>query len=282
MKKLNVMIILVCGLMLGGCGQKTEKVEGNLLEQILAKGKMTMATSPDYAPYEFIDATKTGADKYVGADIELAKYIANELGVELEIKAMDFSAVLVAISEGKVDMAISGIGYKPERADAMEFSKAYNTGEGESSSNLCSGDGLLVLKGNEKDYAQLSDFATKTIAAQSASLQEGLVQTQIPDATIQTIASLSDGVLRVQSQKVDALAISCSTGTQYVNANDNLAMLSFGFEANASDGTMVGIPKGEVELVEAINQIIDDVLAQGLYASWEETYTEYVDQLGIN
>lgn len=234
-----------------------------------------MATSPDYAPYEFIDPTKSGSEQYVGADIELGKYIAQKLGVELELKIMDFSAVLAAISEGKADMAISGLGYKPERAEAMEFSEAYNTSEDGD------GDGFLIRAEDVEKYKTLEDFNGVSIAAQSASLQEGYVKDQLPNAQINTIASLSDGVLRVQSGKSDALAISYSTGEQYVNANKDLVMSSVLFEGNDSEGTMIGIVKGETELVEAINEIIQEVKEQGLYQQWEEAYIAYAKSLGI-
>lgn len=68
-----------------------------------------LVISPDYAPYEFIDLEKMGQgdEQYVGSDIELAKYIADSLGVELVIQPMDFDSVLAAVSEGKCDIAIS-------------------------------------------------------------------------------------------------------------------------------------------------------------------------------
>ena len=65
-------------------------------------GKIVVCTSPDYAPYEFEDPTKEGQDKYVGADMELARYIADKLGVELEITAMDFDACIAADQAAKL------------------------------------------------------------------------------------------------------------------------------------------------------------------------------------
>ncbi|MGL4336242.1 MAG: transporter substrate-binding domain-containing protein [Turicibacter sp.] len=272
-------IITMCSLLLlmVGCSNDIDS-ELNTLEQIKEKGKIVMATSPDYAPYEFIDPTKSGSDKYVGADIELGTYIANQLGVELELRIMDFSAVLSAISEGKVDIAISGLGYKPERAEAMEFSKTYNMSEdGQTSCH-----GLLVRKSDVENYKTLSDFFGKNIAAQSASLQESYSENQITDATINTIASLGDGVLRVQNKKSDALATSCTTGEQYAKANEDLVMSTVTFDVLESDGTMVGIPKGEVELLEVINNIIEEVVKEGLYIKWETEYTDYAQSLGLN
>ena len=275
MKKMikGLVFIGICLSVLGGCAQSSN--ETSRFDKIKETKKITMATSPDYAPYEFIDPTKSGSEQYVGADIELGKYIAQKLGVELELKIMDFSAVLAAISEGNADMAISGLGYKPERAEAMEFSEAYNTSEDGD------GDGFLIRAEDVEKYKTLEDFNGVSIAAQSASLQEGYVKDQLPNAQINTIASLSDGVLRVQSGKSDALAISYSTGEQYVNASKDLVMSSVLFEGNDSEGTMIGIVKGETELVEAINEIIQEVKEQGLYQQWEEAYIAYAKSLGI-
>ena len=84
-----------------------------------------MGTSPDFAPWEFKDVS-SGTTEYVGADVELAKYIAEKLGVELEIKPMEFSAIQQAVTSGNIDMGISGFAYTDERAEAMGLSERYN------------------------------------------------------------------------------------------------------------------------------------------------------------
>ena len=80
------------------------------------KPVLKVAMSPDFAPMEFVDPTKTGQDKFVGFDISLAKYIANELGMTLEIMPMDFDACQAAVATGKVDMSISGYSWSEKRA----------------------------------------------------------------------------------------------------------------------------------------------------------------------
>lgn len=271
-KLLTIACTCLLSLTLGACSSKSEAT--NLLEKVKENGKIVMAVSPDFAPYEFIDPTKTGNDQYVGADIELGKYIAEKMGLELELKVMDFQTVLTAVTQAKVDMAISGLGYKPDRAEAMEFSHPYNTSE-----ENCHG--LLVKKSDEDKFETLADFTGLRIAAQSASLQEGYTKEQIKDAQLDIIASLGDGILRLQNGKSDALATACTTGEQYAKANPDLAMSGVVFELEVSDGTMVGIPKGETEFVAAVNEIIDEVVEKGLYKQWETEYTEYADSLGI-
>lgn len=272
--------------MMVGCSQKVEDNKSRL-DKILESGKITMATSPDYPPMEFVDTTKTGDEQYIGSDIELGKYIAEKLGVKFELKIMDFSAVLAAVGEGKVDMAISGMGYKPDRAEAMEFSISYNqSSDDETDGNaVCTGHGLLVLKENVDQYQSLADFNGKKIAAQSGSLQEGYVNEQIEDADVHIIGGLGDGVLRVQSGKSDALAIPCSTGEQYANANADLAMTTVTFDVDKNDeydGNLIGVPKGETELIEAINEIVKEVNDKGLYKEWEQYYKEYAKTLGLD
>ena len=61
------------------------------------KTTLTVAMSPDFAPMEFVDTSKTGQDQFVGFDITLANYIAQELGLTLEIKPMSFDACQTAV-----------------------------------------------------------------------------------------------------------------------------------------------------------------------------------------
>lgn len=76
---------------------------------------------------EFIDPTKEGDEKYVGADIELAHHIADELGVECHIIPLDFTSVLSGVITGKYDMAISALAYTPERRRPWSFRTAITT-----------------------------------------------------------------------------------------------------------------------------------------------------------
>ena len=86
----------------------------NALEKIKADGVLTVALSPDFSPMEFVDSSKTGQEQYVGFDITLAKYIAENLGVELVIEPMGFDASQTAVYTGSVPMSISGYSWTEE------------------------------------------------------------------------------------------------------------------------------------------------------------------------
>ena len=104
------------------------------LDDIKAAGKLTVATSPDWPPYEYIDDD----GNIVGTDILMCQWMAEQLGVELEVQPMAFDACLAAVGQGDVDMMVAGLTYDEARLNRMELTGIYwNEGD----------QGLLVKKG---------------------------------------------------------------------------------------------------------------------------------------
>lgn len=270
MKKLFCAALAAAMLMatMSGCGSSQ-----NRLEKILESGKLVLATSPDFAPLEFEDLS-SGEAQYVGSDIELAKYIAEKLGVELEISAMDFSAVQAAIPSGQADIAISGFARTEERAQNMELSTPFNITED-------GGQTVLVAKGQGANYTAAEDFSGLQIGAQNGSLQYNLVSSQLPeDVEIVPVGSLNDGVLMLETGKIDALASDLSNAELLLESHDGIETTDFMFEYS-SEGNVAAVKKGETELIEAVNEIIDEVNELGLYEQWKEEATELAKSLGI-
>ena len=253
---------------MSGCGSSQ-----NRLEKILESGKLVLATSPDFAPLEFEDLS-SGEAQYVGSDIELAKYIAEKLGVELEISAMDFSAVQAAIPSGQADIAISGFARTEERAQNMELSTPFNITED-------GGQTVLVAKGQGANYTAAEDFSGLQIGAQNGSLQYNLVSEQLPDdVEIVPVGSLNDGVLMLETGKIDALASDLSNAELLLESHDGIETTDFMFEYS-SEGNVAAVKKGETELIEAVNEIIEEVNELGLYEQWKDEATELAKSLGL-
>lgn len=270
MKKLFCAALAAAMLMatMSGCGSSQ-----NRLEKILESGKLVLATSPDFAPLEFEDLS-SGEAQYVGSDIELAKYIAEKLGVELEISAMDFSAVQAAIPSGQADIAISGFARTEERAQNLELSTPFNITED-------GGQTVLVAKGQGANYTAAEDFSGLQIGAQNGSLQYNLVSEQLPDdVEIVPVGSLNDGVLMLETGKIDALASDLSNAELLLESHDGIETTDFMFEYS-SEGNVAAVKKGETELIEAVNEIIEEVNELGLYEQWKEEATELAKSLGI-
>lgn len=270
MKKLFCAALAAAMLMatMSGCGSSQ-----NRLEKILESGKLVLATSPDFAPLEFEDLS-SGEAQYVGSDIELAKYIAEKLGVELEISAMDFSAVQAAIPSGQADIAISGFARTEERAQNMELSTPFNITED-------GGQTVLVAKGQGANYTAAEDFSGLQIGAQNGSLQYNLVSSQLPeDVEIVPVGSLNDGVLMLETGKIDALASDLSNAELLLESHDGIETTDFMFEYD-SEGNVAAVKKGETELIEAVNEIIEEVNELGLYDQWKDEATELAKSLGL-
>ena len=270
MKKLFCAALAAAMLMatMSGCGSSQ-----NRLEKILESGKLVLATSPDFAPLEFEDLS-SGEAQYVGSDIELAKYIAEKLGGELEISAMDFSAVQAAIPSGQPDIAISGFARTEERAQNMELSTPFNITED-------GGQTVLVAKGQGANYTAAEDFSGLQIGAQNGSLQYNLVSSQLPDdVEIVPVGSLNDGVLMLETGKIDALASDLSNAELLLESHDGIETTDFMFEYS-SEGNVAAVKKGETELIEAVNEIIEEVNELGLYEQWKDEATELAKSLGL-
>lgn len=259
---------------------KDSKTTGNRLEEIMKKGYIEVATEPYFAPYEFIDPAKQGDDKYVGADIEFAKYIADKLGVECRIVPLEFEAVLTGITEGKYDMALSALAYTPARAEAMELSDGYFFTDETVSY------GMMVRKEDLESIRTPEDLADRVVVAQNGSLQEMFAKDQIPACKeLKRTSATTDGFLMVQEGKADVVVTEKTTAQLYIDANSDCDMIivpDFSFKIDEStQGTRIGMPKGETALCDRVNEIIDQIMEEGLFNKWHEDYQEYARGLGL-
>ena len=224
---------------------------------------MIVGTSPDFPPNEFIDSTKTGQAQYVGSDIELAKYIAKKMGVKLTIKASSFDTVLANLQTEEIDLAITGLAYTPARAQQMEMSIGYNMTED------TGGQAVIISKKDEEKYKKLTDLTGLKVAAQQGSIQQQYTEDQIPDAKLQSISSIDDGVALLKNGTVQAVACSEGTADEYIEKNSELAKLDELFNIDQDyAGNRVGAPLGEKRLMKEVNKILKEVNKKGLYEKW--------------
>ena len=235
-----------------------------------------VGVSPDFAPMEFKDVTKTGDDQYVGSDMAMARYIAEKMGLELEIKAMEFSAIQQAVNSGTIDCGISGFAYTAERAENYATSDLYNITEEDE------GHTLLVKKGEGANYDEAADFSGKKVLAQNASLQQSLVMEQLPaDIKFQPVTTVTDGVLMIINNKADTLAVSWDNGEMLIAAYPEIEMVNWKFD-HSDDGNIILMKKGEDELVEAINEVLAEINESGIYDVWTEEAQALAESLGID
>ena len=241
----------------------------NALEKIKADGVLTVALSPAFSPMEFVDSSKTGQEQYVGFDITLAKYIAENLGVELVIEPMGFDASQTAVYTGSVPMSISGYSWTEERAQNYELSDYYYAGENETRQ------ALLIKKENADKYTSPEDLAGQDVGAQNASLQMQLVTEQLTDANPISIGDITVGVMELKSGNIEALAVAYGNAEMIVDANPDLVICTWEFDVKAEyAANVIMMQKGETELLDAVNAILAQAKDSNLYDGWYKDAVE--------
>lgn len=217
------------------------------------KGTLTVATSPDFAPYEFYAIAEDGTPSLAGFDMSLAKYIADYLGLALDVIPMDFDGTLMEVQNKNVDLGMAGYSPDPDRAETMEFSSVYYTG----------GQSFVTTKANADKFKTLADTNNKaySIAAQTGSIQIGLAQTNSPDADIVALAKVTDIIAELLSGKIAGAYIETVVAESYKKNYPELEIvLPVPYD---QEGSVVGVSKGNMALLEGVNRAIAAALADG-------------------
>ena len=282
-KMISMLLALVMALSLVACGAQPTTNDNddtasggdsaaepaNALEKIKADGVLTVALSPDFSPMEFVDSSKTGQDQYVGFDVTLAKYIAENLGVELVIEPMSFDASQTAVYTGTVPMSISGYSWTEERAANYELSDYYYAGDNETRQ------ALLIRKDDADKYSSPEALAGQDVGAQNASLQMQLVTEQLSGANPVAIGDITVGVMELKSGNIEALAVAYGNAEIIVDANPELTICTWEFDVKAEySANVIMMGKGETELLDAVNALLAQAKENNLYDGWYKDAVE--------
>ena len=262
-KKLTGLLLVIVGisLILGGCSGGEEQTK---LEEIKEKGKIVLGTAADYPPYEFHKEID-GEDKIVGFDIEIAKEIAADLGVELEIKDMKFNGLLAALKAGNIDFIIAGMVPTEERAKNVDFSVPYYAAEQK----------LLIKAEKSGNYQKMTDLDGMKIGAQKATVQQEIAEKKIEASDYKFLSKITDLVLELKNDKVGGIVLVKPVAQSYAQANEDLAVadLSLGKE----DGIAVAVDKGNKELLNNINSSLEKLLKENKIAEFISDATKLAE-----
>ena len=274
MKKMLAMILaLVMSLSLVACGggedaPADEGTDAPEVEEAVLKtvtdGVLTVATSPDFAPYEFYAIDENGEPQLAGFDMALAQYIADYLGLTLEVIPMDFDGTIMELGNKNVDISLAGYSPDPERADLMDFSDVYITG----------GQSFVCTQANKDQFADLAaaNNPDYSIGAQIGSIQAGLAKEHTPDADIIEMSKVTDLVAELVSGKMDGAFIETMVAESYAKSYPDLCIaLEVPYDA---EGSVVGVSKGNAELLAGVNEAIAAALADGSMAKFVEEANE--------
>ena len=265
MKKIFSLILAALMILsvFAGCGSKEAAEEKDYssmtieelkpLIKTLNAGTLTMVTSPDFAPYEFYALGEDGKPTLSGFDIALAQYIADYIGLELEVITMDFDGTISELTNHKADIGMAGYSPDPAREKVMSFSDIYYTG----------GQSFVTVSDKADQFQSLEDInqAEYKIGAQIGSIQAKLAKEHAPDTDIVELGKVTDIIAELLSGKLDGAFIETVPAKAYAAKFPQLNLvLDVPYEA---EGSVIGVNKDNAPLLAAINLAIAGALEDG-------------------
>jgi len=249
---LFAVLICICVTSFSSCQAK-----GKTLAEVKKAGKLTIATSPDFPPFESLQSDGT----VVGIEIDIMNEICKKLGVNLEVKQMSFDSVLPAITSGKYDVGVSGITVTESRKKNSLFTNPY----------CLAAQAIVVLSGS--NIQTKADLAGKKVSVQTGTTAESYCMEN--GYSVLSYESNSDAENAVVTAKVDAWVIDDLTAADMVktynaeNTDKQLVILS---EAMTTEPYAFAFTFGSTDLVEEVNMILKEMNDSGKIAEIFEKY----------
>jgi arginine/lysine/histidine transporter system substrate-binding protein len=189
---------------------------------------LTMATSADYPPYEFIDSS-SGSQEIIGFDVDIAKAITERLGYGLTINNTDFNGLIPALQSNRADFVMAGMTPTEERKQNVDFSTIYF--EAQNTIVSKQGSGLTTTQ----------SLNGKTVGVQLGSIQEGAAR-DIQGINLTSLNRINEIVQELKSGRIDAAIVEDAVAQGYIEANPDLELHVIPNEGES--GSAIAFPKG--------------------------------------
>ncbi len=260
MKKMIAMLLaLVMALSLMACGSANTNNGGNDNAntgdeaQPEAKTTLVVGVSADYAPFEFMYPDAGGNMVYGGIDISVAQYVADEMGLTMQVENMSFDNLLASLDKGDFDIVLSAMEATPERLENADFSDPYYTDVPPA---------ILVKADKADQYKTLADFSGKYVGAQTATTKLDMVN-DMEGVTPVPLSSVLELVNELVYDKVDAILVDGGVAQQYADANPDLVIAEASSELGEAAPYCIAVAKGDPKgLLDGINAAIAKMTAE--------------------
>jgi len=218
-----------------------------------AKTELVLGTSADYAPFEFMYPDDSGEMVYGGIDVSVAKYIADEMGLTLQVENMGFDYLLTSLDKGDFDIVLAAMEATPDRLENADFSDPYYTDVPPA---------ILVKADKADQYKTLADFSGKSVGAQTATTKLDMVNDMegVPPVALSSVLDL---VNELVYDKVDAILVDGGVAQQYADANPDLVIAEASSELGEAAPYCIAVAKGDPKgLLDGINAAIAKMTAE--------------------
>ena len=238
---LKLSLFFICLIVIVGCGKKDDN-------------KLVMVTEAGFAPYEYYEN-----GEIVGADVDIAKEIAKELGKELVIKDIAFDSIINEVRTGKADIGAAGISYSDERAKKVDFSINYSVSK------------QVVIVKNDSFINSINDINDKKIAVQLGSVADTYVTENYKNAEIVRQKKYLAAIEDLKVGKVDLVVMDELPAKEIIEKNSGIKILDGEL---TSDSYGMIVKKGNTELLETVNKVLNRLSSDGSIDNFITKHTE--------
>ena len=234
--------------------EKTEETSAEAAGTEAAGGVLVMATNAEFPPDEFHDG-----GEIVGIDAEIAKAIADELGMELEIEDIAFDSIIPEITSGKADMGLAGMTVTEDRKQSVDFTDTYAKASQK-----------IIVK-EDSAIASPDDLTGVIVGVQQGTTGDIYVSDLEADGT--TVERYNKGFEAVQALsqgKIDAVVIDGEPAKTFVAQTEGLKILE---ESFTDEEYAIAVKKGNTELLEKINGALKTLKDNG---TLDEIVAKYI------
>ncbi len=235
--------VAVLGGFLGGGGDE----ETNALDKIKERGTLIVGINAPWEPFEVYNDV---SDSYEGFDIDVITKVAQTIGVNVEFRTMEFDALVGAVQSREVDVAISSIAIRPDLAESVDFSAPYYVAD------------QAVLVRNDSTISVVDDLNGTVIAARHDSTGAFWIDENL-NAIGVDYETITDVALAVETIQNDTQAAIMDSPFAIRYAADPNYNLKVAFVISTNEQYGIACPKGETELVAAIDDAINAMKADG-------------------
>ena len=228
-------------------------------------GKLIMSTNASFPPYEMVaDGEGFAGTGFEGIDVEIAWYLAQAVGLELQIDDMDFDSSLMAVQENKSDMMLAGLTYREDRDEVMDFSTPYAKGV------------QVVIVPEDSDIASPDDLANDKMIGTQRGTTGYIYCSDTPENGgygEDHVQAYDNGALAVQALlngQIDAVVIDNGPAEEYVAANPGLKILDTEY---VTEDYCLAVDEGNADLLNALNTVLETMIDEGLV---DEIVSHYI------
>ncbi len=243
-------LLLTASVFAGGAQESSN--EDDSLKYIMEKGEIVLGLDDSFPPMGF----RNTDGEIDGFDIDLAKEVCKRLGVELKLQPIDWDAKILDLNSRDIDIIWNGLSISDERKEKIDFSKPYIANK------------QIIIVQADSGINMKSDLDGKKVGIQLGSTAEDAVKSDAPVMESFTeLVKYQDNVqalMDLEVGRIDAVVVDEILGRYYISGKPEIFGVAEDFFAAEEYG--IGFRKGEAAFVHAVDQVIDQMTADGTAA----------------